>query len=425
MFGLSWVSSARQAWYFGIAIGLAIYGPHLFFFWQLFGPGAVALWCVLAAWLSLFLLLGRAFRLQFGGAAWACAAPFLWIALEYFRSELYYLRFSWLNIGFAISDQSPLSRFSVFGVYGVGFIAMAIVSAIWLLWKTNGPRRFGAPALVAAMLLAGAFAPREQKTSGHAIEIAGTQLEFPSAAEVRLALDKLNAKYPNAQALILSEYTFQGPVPDLIKSWCRKNKKYLVVGGEVPTTNSQYYNTAFVVDPNGGIAFQQGKCVPVQLMRDGLPAQGQKVWESPWGKIGLGTCYDASYSRVTDELVRQGAQALLFPTMDVADWGDAEHRLHARIGPWRAEEYGVPVVRLCSSGISEAVDWQGKILASAPSPGPGAMLDAQLTLPERGRIPPDRYLAIFSITGVAVFCFWSLGKSLRARLAAGTRKTNN
>src|ERR1039458_9316874 len=116
----------------------------------------------------------------------------------------------------------------------------------------------------------------------------------------------------------------------------------------------------------------------------------------------MAICYDASYSRVTDELIRQGAQALIFPTMDIADWGAAQHLLHGRIAPMRAAEYAVPVFRVCSSGISQFVDVTGRVLSSAPFPGEGAMLAAEMALPERGRMPPDRWLARLSAGVVAM-----------------------
>ena len=47
-------------------------------------------------------------------------------------------------------------------------------------------------------------------------------------------LGPMLAKFPDADVFVLSEYTFTGPVPDRIKAWCRKNRKYLVVGGEDP-----------------------------------------------------------------------------------------------------------------------------------------------------------------------------------------------
>ena len=160
---------------------------------------------------------------------------------------------------------------------------------------------------------------------------------------------------------MLSEYTFDGPVPAAVKEWCRKNGRYLVVGGKDPAAGGDFYNTAFVVGPDGDIVFRQVKAVPIQFFKDGLPAPEQKLWDSPWGKIGICVCYDLSYTRVTDRLVKLGAEALIVPTMDVVDWGQAQHELHARIAPVRAAEYGLPIFRLASSGISQLVDRAGRV----------------------------------------------------------------
>src|SRR5262249_37451913 len=114
--------------------------------------------------------------------------------------------------------------------------------------------------------------------------------------------------------------------------------------------------------------------------------------------------------RVTDRLVRMGAEMLIVPTMDVTDWGKRQHELHARVGPIRAAEYHIPVVRVASSGISQAIDSTGKIIASAPCPGQGAILSANLRFSQSPRLPPDRWLAPLSavLTGM-----WLVGVTTR------------
>ena len=200
----------------------------------------------------------------------------------------------------------------------------------------------------------------------------------------------------------MSEYTLDGPVPDSLKNWCREHSRFLVVGGKDPVSTNNYYDTAFVVGTNGGMVFQQVKRVPIQFFDDGLPAPEQKVWNSPWGKIGLCVCYDLSYTRVTDELVRQGAQMLIVPTMDVEEWGRHQHELHSRIAPMRAAEYGIPIFRVASSGISQAVNSYGKIVAHTSMPGQGEIFAAKLRLPMCGARPLDRYLApmCVALTGI-------------------------
>jgi apolipoprotein N-acyltransferase len=149
--------------------------------------------------------------------------------------------------------------------------------------------------------------------------------------------------------------------------------------------------------------------VPIQFFKDGLPAPEQTVWNSPWGKIGFCVCYDFSYTRVIDRLVKMGAQIIIVPTMDVADWGKRQHELHALVAPVRAAEYRVPIFRLASSGISQAVSGGGNVISSAPFPGEGETLFARFQLPAHGSLPADRFLAPIAvvITGalVLMLCF--------------------
>jgi apolipoprotein N-acyltransferase len=402
LFPLARLRTRRLAYYFGLGIGFAIYTPHLLFFRAIFGWASIALWYILPFWLGLFVMLGRACLFRFGPVAWACLAPFLWTGLEFFRSELYYLRFSWLNAGYVFSGSAALHYLSAYGVYGIGFLLMAAVGAAHLRGRA---RRMGVALLTAAALYP-AMIPAPRAGAQKTLRVAGVQMECPDSATVLAALDDTLAKFPGADVLVLSEYTFHRPVPDTIKAWCRAHGRYLVVGAEDPAPPSDYYDTAFVVDTNGAIAFRQAKCVPVQFMKDGLPARQQQLWDSPWGKIGLGVCYDDGYSRVTDELIRQGAQALIFPTMDITNWGEAQHLLHGRLASMRAAEYAVPIFRVCSSGVSQIIDGTGRVLSSAPFPGDGAMLAAEMPLPGQGRMPPDRWLARLSVAVAGALSGW-------------------
>jgi len=225
------------------------------------------------------------------------------------------------------------------------------------------------------------------------VSLVGVQMEFPPQAVIPQILNQALAKNTNAPIFVLSEYSLDGGVPDSLKNWCRDNSKFLVIGGKDFVTNDVYYNTAFVVGTNGEIVFQQAKSVPIQFFHDGLPAPKQEVWNSPWGKIGICICYDLSYTRVTDELVRQGAQLIICPTMDVESWGKHQHELHSRVAPVRAAEYGIPIFRVASSGISQAVTGGGQVVAQTSLGGYGEIFSAQLRLPRQGSIPLDRYLA--------------------------------
>jgi len=403
---LSRVSHRMTAMNNGWLLGLAVYAPHLGFFWTIFGPAAIALWLVLAFWLGLFLALLRLAREKAGPVAALFVAPWLWMGLEYVRCEVNPLRFTWLTPGFAFSGHAWLAEFGGLGIYGLGAVLMAVAALAAALRR--GP---AAAVLAGAVLALGAldrFPPNRPPDTAAELQVAGVQLEFPAELEVPLQLEKLRQRFPQVPLFVLPEYTFQDEPPKRVRDWCRRHGKYLIVGGKSPVGTNQFYNTAFVIGPDGNIVFQQVKAQPIQFMKDGLPAPAQRVWESPWGKIGLCVCYDLSYTRVIDELARQGARAVIAPTMDIEEWGDGQHRLHGRVAPMRAAEYRIPLFRVCSSGISQSVNRHGTVESTAPFPGPAEPITGTLHLGSPARRPLDRWLvwpgvALAGVLGVGGF----------------------
>ena len=95
--------------------------------------------------------------------------------------------------------------------------------------------------------------------------------------------------------------------------------------------------------------------------------------------------------------------------MDVVEWGEAQHRLHSRVAPVRAAEHGLQIFRLASSGISQWVDERGSVRASAPFPGEGSMLAAELRLKDNGSRPWDRVLAPAATVLTGLVAAWMAG----------------
>lgn len=421
----------RKNYYAGLSVGLFIAASQLTFFWKIFSGGAVALWYVYAFWIGLFVAIAGGW-LRRGCASvkakpssqpaiWIwLALPFLWTGLEYFRSELYYLRFSWVSPGYAFALAPWEAPLRSLGVYGLGFALMVVAcSAAWAWPKSKTGAMVCLLAGAGCLRVWSGTAGQRVDAQGSVIRVAGVQMEQPAEPEVLNRLNILLHTYPDTQLIVLSEYTFNDPVPSKIKEWCRRNQRYLIVGATDPAAGRNYYDTAFVIGPSGEIVFQQAKCVPIQFFKDGLPARKQELWESPWGKLGLCICYDLSYRRVTDHLVALGAQALIVPTMDIVDWGERQHELHARVAPTRAAEYGLPIFRLASSGISQAVDPSGRVRQTAPCPGQGAMLLANLELAGRGKLPLDHWLAPGAVLVAAGMMVWVwLGRTRRSKVEA-------
>lgn len=433
----------RAAFYAGLVVGLGIHVPPMAFLGSVFGVAALVLWMILAAFHGAFvLLLHRVERI--GGSLWALGlAPMVWCGLEYFRSEIWWLRFSWLSVGsIFVEGPGPWLRF--LGVYGLGF-GVASIAATGLMLFQPRLRQLGAMAGAGCLLVAVgvliAIPSRSMSPKGdrEGVRVAGIQLEAPGVPEVLVALDALVQNGPAVELIQLSEYAFDGEIPPAVRSWCRRHRKWLVAGGRetlpeavTPSASKgpslglrtsgdseRFFNTAFVVDPHGEVCFRQAKSRPIQFFRDGEPAQDQQLWPSPWGSLGVAICYDASYRRVMDVLVRKGAHGLLVPTMDLETWGRTEHELNARMARIRALEYGLPVFRVASSGISLILDRDGTTLASAPFPGPGATLTASFPLRAGGgSVPWDVWLApaCLGLTGIV-----AIGLLLQSLIPAGPR----
>jgi apolipoprotein N-acyltransferase len=407
--------NVRRAFYFGLATGFLCDAPQLYFFWNIFSAAAPVLWLVVAFWIGLFTAIVCGAIRRWGKARAVWLIPIVWTGLEYFRSELYYLKFSWLNIGYAMPACSIFSQMLRLGMYGFGFFIFCFAAFLFIsLQKRSFGWRLAITIVclwaISILLMPSSAAPKRKELS-----LVGIQMEFPSPGVIPKALDAALVKNTNAPIFVLSEYTLDGPPPEALKNWCRDHTRFLVVGGKDPTGTNDYYDTAFVIGTNGDIVFKQGKAMPIQFFKDGLPAPEQKVWNSPWGKIGFCVCYDLSYTRVTDELVRQGAQLLIVPTMDVVEWSRHEHELHARVAPVRAAEYGIPIFRLASSGISQAVSGGGNVVATVPMPGSGEILSAQMRLPSRGSLPLDRILAPVCTGITALVTAWLLILEWRER----------
>ena len=409
--------TSRTAFYVGLAVGLSLAAMELTFFMKIFGQGAIGLWLLLGLWTALFSATAQMWQTRRPNQSilWL---PGLWMGFEYFRSELYYLRFSWVTPGLALTESVFEPLLSV-GQFGAGALIVLLAGLLLEIvprsttlsvdrGTTSQRKAINALFLTAGLWVAvalGRAAFTEYEVATGCEQFCGIQLEFPSEALLLERLDEALQNHPTVPLFVLSEYTFDGPIPDTILKWCRDNDRYVVAGGKQIEGNT-FRNTAFVVDPDGEIVHKQVKAVPIQFMRDGLPATEQLLWESPWGKIGFAICYDMSYTRVIDKLIADGAEIIINPTMDPVDWGPYEHDLHARIPICRAREYGVPVFRVASSGVSVAVP-SGDGIRKGEYPGQGHFVLFDVVTAKAAARPIDRIPALVCVVLTAVIMLMS------------------
>lgn len=385
---ISKVEKLRFAFYLGWISSLITFSIHIRFFLNIFGNGSIILWIILSFWPALFILLSRILLFKLSKKIFLIVIPCLFFVLEVISSELYPLRFSWNAAGYMTAPNSYSFGLKFIGIYGFSLLTLFLT----LYTEQSQKRKLLLPGLI-LLLTAISFIKPPSNENGSGPRISGIQLEFPELVEALEGLDKVKKVFPETDIFMLSEYSFNNGIPEPIKAWCRENNAYLLTGTTFNTEDKQnFYNTATVINPKGEIEFKQVKAQPIQFFKDGLPAPEQKLWDSPWGKIGMCICYDLSYVRVIDKLVDLGAEGLLIPTMDVESWGKSEHELHERVAPLRAAEYGIPIFKVASSGVSQSVNALGTVIASASYPGQGEIISSKMILSDKGTKPFDRYL---------------------------------
>ena len=317
LYKLSELETIKSAFFAGLFIGMSTISPHLIFFFTIFNLFGLVLWFILSVWIGLFLVAAQGLRQRFKYGEFI--VPVLWLGLEFFRSELYFLRFSWMSPGFSFNHHiySPLL---VLGVYGISLVFFyIIILADKKLWKSL----INYIACISLIVFGLNTDNKENIKTGP--KTLFLQYEYPKLPTLILHLNKILDENEDVELIVLSEYTFNGLIPDLIYQWCEVNDIYLIIGAKDMSLEDNFYNTAFVIGPDGKICHKQVKSVPIQFFNDGVAAKEQKVWDSPWGKIGLAICYDFSYSFVIDGLVEQGAETLIIPTMDAEYWGAHQH----------------------------------------------------------------------------------------------------
>jgi apolipoprotein N-acyltransferase len=174
-----------------------------------------------------------------------------------------------------------------------------------------------------------------------------------------------------------------GPLSQQVLDLAKEMQSYLLVGSPDRTRDisSRYYNSAFLISPEGKIVQKYdkihlvpfGEYVPlksllffVQKMATGIgdfsPGQAFTVFEAPAGRFGVLICFEAIFPDQVRRYVLAGADFLVNITND-AWFGDSSAPYqHLSMAALRAVENGVILVRAANTGISALVTPTGRIV---------------------------------------------------------------
>lgn len=152
---------------------------------------------------------------------------------------------------------------------------------------------------------------------------------FPECALTGYCFDSLEEAAPFAEPI-------DGPSAEAIAEACRETGTHAVVGF-IEKDCSNYYNGATLFGPGGGGVIGNGRYRKVHLPFLGVDRfltpgdEPFRVFDLPFGRIGINICYDASFPEAARALKLLGAELIILPTnWPTGAWRTAEFIINAR-----------------------------------------------------------------------------------------------
>jgi len=338
----------------GLIFGAVFYYGSLYWMNNVFPVFGLILVFVLVVFPYIFALILFQFR------KYILIMPMLlWVSLEFFRSEIWWLKFSWMSLGYSQHNILPILQFaSVYGIYGISALIVFSNSVIvyTLLNRTKKALKV-AGSLICFMVLVICFGFVRLDTYTPDISVLLVQDE---RSDIDIYTGMMSA---DTDFILLPEYALSTFLDEnevyqkkIIES---AGDAYVIVGAK-DRAEDDYYNTAYLLNSEG-INGRYYKMHPIQFFMDGLPGKEHTVLETEHGRIGIFICYDMDYSSVARKIVRNGAEILFIPTFDAMRWGAVQHLQHSAMTSMRAVENNRFIARAASSGESQIIDPNGRI----------------------------------------------------------------
>jgi apolipoprotein N-acyltransferase len=348
--------------------------------YNLFDECAVLAWALLGVFWLVPLLLCRRIgvfgsRLRKSPVITALAGAALVIGVEWFRSEVWPLPFAMSSFGSTQISGPLFPAMRVLGVHGVGFFVVAVNLLLAAAWQELGFGqknvvdlgrffyRLGVASLLVLSLHAMGKIPVELKDKG-TLTVGLLQAECQRIETLCIATYKGMQK--KVDLLVWPEYSvLEFPLKidwlyNVMEDVAKGYKATFIYGAKDQQADG-WHNTAFTHGPDGRLVGKTHKVLPLYMFEDGVPDHNFHVTKTPAGCLGLMICYDSDFSYISRRLTAEGAELLVVPTMEKAEWGKWMQRQRLELSRARAMEEGRWLVRAASSGVSAIVSPDGEI----------------------------------------------------------------
>lgn len=150
------------------------------------------------------------------------------------------------------------------------------------------------------------------------------------------------------------------------------------------STADDLFDTAILIGPRG---YEIGRRHKINITR-GEASHGfvpgpheYPVFDTPYGKVGLGVCWDRHRLYITRELARNGAKIVLMPVDDDFNANTKFPAYHASDSVFRAVENRVVFVNGTTNGLTVIVDPYGRIVSEGAVNERGFIVRETFTVP--------------------------------------------
>jgi apolipoprotein N-acyltransferase len=364
----------------------------------------LALIAYLALFPAIFAAITRRLFAAFGPAALA-AAPLVWVTTELARTYLLG-GFPWVLLGYSQASVLPIAQLaSLLGVYGVSALVAGVSAAFAAFALTRRP--LPAAAAVAAVIVIGVWGAwrisrGELVARGEPIRVGLIQGNVeqgdkwdPAAAPAiyRSYLRMTREAIASGATLVLwpessTPFRFEDDraAAEEVRALARDAGVSILLGSEeldrgVPT---RYYNSAFVVRPDGttGGSYRKMHLVPfgeyvplksvfffaaplVEAVSDFSPGENAALLPVANHQVSTAICYEIVYPALVREFVSAGSELITTITNDAWFGRTSAPYQHFQQAALRAVENGRYLVRAANTGISGVVDPYGRVLAQS------------------------------------------------------------
>ncbi|NWK56139.1 hypothetical protein HW115_11000 [Verrucomicrobiaceae bacterium N1E253] len=356
-----------HGFYLGLLHGALFYGVTLSWLVNIFKEMpyfVVPLVLILALFTGFF---ARGYALahaHYGGgkSEWVVAffAAVWWGAVEFFRCEIFVLKFPWMSPGVGLR---PMWLSPWLGVYGIGFVL--ILGSALVCCRGRSPRLVGA--VVLGVMLLSALFPKKTPAIDDPIKVMAVQSELTDGYQY---VEMTQRAEQNVDLIVWPEYGIPTDIRKNQKQWLdlillAKEKEAVMVVGTETVVADGWFNTALTLDADGELG-DHYKNHTVHFFDDGTAGTEAKAINTPLGKVGTPICFDCDYEDVVRRMVADGAEFLAIPSMDAEHWTAREHHQHAELFRHRAAENARWMVVCATSGTTQILDPYGNRVVDIP-----------------------------------------------------------